>query len=293
MPHRLRGVFALLLVTLVWGTTFPAMKDLSAHLAPVWIVLVRFVLGGLLLSPFLRRAAATEYRGGAMLGVMLFAAYMFQVEALTLTSANRNAFITGLSVLLVPLLGVVAGRTPESRIVIGITLALGGLFALCWDGGAWSTGDTLALIGALCFAMYVKQVEVRTRQAADLMALTAVQVLTVAGCAALWIMLLPQPAIEVGVVQAAIRNNSVNLIYLGVIATAAIISLQTWGQRHASANEAAVIYALEPACAAVAAYFWLAETMTWRGIAGGLLLIAGIIASQWNPAEEMEPALSD
>jgi drug/metabolite transporter (DMT)-like permease len=54
-----------------------------------------------------------------------------------------------------------------------------------------------------------------------------------------------------------------------------------------------VIYALEPACAAVAAYFWLAETMTWRGIAGGLLLIAGIIASQWNPAEEMEPALSD
>ena len=88
MPHRLRGVFALLLVTLVWGTTFPAMKDLSAHLAPVWIVLVRFVLGGLLLSPFLRRAAATEYRGGAMLGVMLFAAYMFQVEALTLTSAS-------------------------------------------------------------------------------------------------------------------------------------------------------------------------------------------------------------
>ncbi|MFD2270714.1 EamA family transporter [Undibacterium arcticum] len=170
----------MLLVTLVWGTTFPAMKDLSAHLAPVWIVLVRFVLGGLLLSPFLLRAAGAEYRGGAMLGGMLFAAYMFQVEGLALTSANRNAFITGLNVLVVPLLGVVAGRAPERRIVIGIALALCGLFALCWDGGAWSFGDTLALIGALCFALYIKLVELRTRQATDLMALTAVQVLTVA-----------------------------------------------------------------------------------------------------------------
>ena len=85
-------------------------------------------------------------------------------------------------------------------------------------------------------------------------------------------------------VEGRIRGNFYNLLYLGVFATAAIISLQTWGQRHASANEAAIVYAFEPACAAIAAYFWLAETMTVRSVVGGLLLIAGMIVSQWRPA---------
>jgi len=77
-------------------------------------------------------------------------------------------------------------------------------------------------------------------------------------------------------------DHFVNFLYLAVIATASIIALQTWGQRHTSANEAAVIYAFEPACAAIAAYFWLGETMALRGIFGALLLIAGMIVSQWT-----------
>lgn len=288
IPHRLRGILVLLLVTCVWGTTFPAMKDLSADLSAVWIALLRFSLAGLLLAPFLRHARRADLLGGALLGVTLFVSFMLQTEGLALTSSNRNAFITGLNVLVVPLLGVLAGKLPPRHIVLAIVLALAGLTALCWDGGAWSYGDTLALGGAICYGIYVKQMELVTRRSNHLMALTAMQLITVGVCAALWLTLweMPRHPIDWLQWQQALRQHYPNLLYLGIVATAIIISLQVWGQRHTSANEAAVTYAFEPACAAIAAYFWIGETLGWRGVAGGILLITGIIASQWKSSDE-------
>jgi drug/metabolite transporter (DMT)-like permease len=225
-----------------------------------------------------------------LLGATLFICCMFQFEGLALTSSNRNAFITGLNVLVVPLLGLLAGRAPERRIVIAIALAVTGLFAMCWDGAAWGKGDTLALCGAFFFGLYVKLLEGITRKASDLLALTAVQIIAVALCAGLWLLVweAPRSPIDWDAILAAGRVHPGNLLYLGVIATAGIISLQTWGQRHSSANEAAVIYALEPACAAVAAYYWLAESMTLRGVVGAVLLLFGMIVSQWNPGNKVE-----
>lgn len=292
MPVHFRGILALLIVTVVWGTTFPAMKDLSSHFSAVWIAFLRFALAGLLLAPFLRRAKRADYAAGAALGGVLFAAFMFQVEALALMSANRNAFITGLNVLIVPLLGMMTGRMPENRILVAVGLAIAGLFAMCWDGGAWSAGDTLALGGAVCFGIYVKLMETLTRKANDMMALTAVQIITVAVCAGLWIWQGSPQTVDWSEVESGVRGNFYNLLYLGVFCTAAIIALQTWGQRHSSANEAAIVYAFEPACAAIAAYFWLAETMTMRSVIGGLLLISGMIVSQWTPRMRTAGALN-
>lgn len=188
MTHPLRGILALLVVTLVWGTTFPAMKDLTATLSPAWIVFTRFALAALLLAPFLVRAARADLVSGALLGLLLFFCYVFQVEGLALTSSNRNAFICGLNVLIVPLLGILGGKPPERRIAVALVLAVAGLAALCWDGGAWRLGDTLALGAALCFGLYIKLMEVRTRAAERLMSVTATQILTVALCSAGWLL---------------------------------------------------------------------------------------------------------
>lgn len=294
MAMHLRGVLALLIVTMVWGTTFPAMKQLTAWFPPVWIVLFRFVLAGLVLSPFLLRARWQEWKVGLLLGLFLFTSFMFQLEGLALISANRNAFITGLNVLIVPLLGVLMGKLPERRIVLAVMLAVAGLAALCWDGGAWSRGDTLTLLSALCFGLYVKLMEVGTRQVQNLIALTATQILTVALCAGLWLWLfeVPRTPIDVSVdaqnygayIWQGMRLHGWNLAYLGLFATAGIIALQTWGQGHTSANEAAIIYAFEPGCAAIAAYFWVGEVMTPMALLGALLLIVGMIVSQWQHA---------
>lgn len=134
LPNHLRGIAALLLVTLVWGTTFPAMKDMTDYLSTNWIVVTRFAMASLILSPFLFRAKWADCRYGLLSGILLFFCYLFQVEGLALTSSNRNAFVCGLNVLVPPLLGVFLGKLPERRIVVALALALLGLFALCWDG---------------------------------------------------------------------------------------------------------------------------------------------------------------
>jgi drug/metabolite transporter (DMT)-like permease len=301
MTQQLRGIAALILVVLVWGTTFPAMKDLTATFSPVWIILTRFALAVLILSPFLWRAHRDDLRSGVLLGLVLFFCYLFQVEGLALTSSNRNAFITGLNVLVVPLLGILGGRLPERRIVFALVLAVAGLAALCWDGGAWGTGDTLALLGAFCFGAYVKLMEIRTRTAQRLLSVTAAQIGTVALCALLWLLLREVPR-GVGVLEDAnnywryIGGNLAaywsNFAYLGVVCTAAIISLQVWGQSRTTANEAAVIYAFEPGAAAFFGYFWLGEAMTARGWLGAALLISGMIVSQWNAESRPAAALA-
>lgn len=307
MTHQLRGIAALLFVTLVWGTTFPAMKSLTSHFSAVWIIFVRFAIGSILLAPFLLRASRRDLKAGAVLGLILFASYGLQVEGLSLTSSNRNAFITGLHVLVVPLLGVAAGKRPEARIMVALVLAMAGLLALCGGfggaaGGHWARGDTLALLDALSIGFYVKLIEGYTRGADKLMALTAVQIATVALCGAFWLLLREVPRGEIDLSQdlanywfyigAGLRTHALEFVYLGVICTAAIISLQSWGQRHASANEAAVIYSFEPGAAAFFAYFWLAEAMTAQAWLGAGLLISGMMVSQWNttrPAAVLTP----
>ena len=296
-PH-LHGILALLLVTLVWGTTFPAMKDLTGHFSAVWIVLVRFALAAVILAPFLWRAKLDDLRSGAILGSLLFFCFVCQVEGLALTSSNRNAFICGLNVLVVPLLGVLAGKLPERRIVLALIMSIAGLAFLCWDGGAWGVGDSLALMAALFFGVYVKVMEVRTRRATRLLTVTAAQIFTVALCALIWLLAREMPgeaavrAAWLGDVVKGIGQHGWNFAYLGVVATAAIISLQTWGQSRTTANEAAVVYAFEPAAAAFFAYFWLGEAMTARGWLGGLLLISGMIVSQWNSERRPAAALA-
>jgi len=303
MPQHLRGIAALLIVTLVWGTTFPAMKNMTGYLSASWIVLCRFALAGLLLSPFMWRAKWNDVRWGIVAGAVLFLCYVFQIEGLALTSSNRNAFVTGLNVLVPPLLGVLMGARLERRIVLALVMALAGLFALCWEGSfTWGRGDTLALLCALFFGMYVKLMESTTRKVEKLMVLTASQIMTVAVCAGIWLLIreVPLGLAErsqdlpdyVSYISKGLRIYGLNLAYLGVVATAAIISLQTWGQSHSSANEAAVIYAFEPACAAIFAYFWLGETLAWNGLLGAALLIGGMIVSQWSterPAAALAP----
>lgn len=299
MTQHLRGILALVFVVLVWGTTFPAMKELTVCFSPVWIILIRFALATVLLAPFLWRGRWADVKLGATLGLLLFFCYLFQVEGLALTTSNRNAFICGLNVLVVPLLGLLGGRLPERRIVVALLLAIAGLVALCWDGGAWARGDSLALLAALTFGVYVKMMETYARRATRLMTLTAAQIATVGACAALWLMVRDFPGVSAAVsddwahIGQGLARYWINFLYLGVLCTAAIISLQAWAQARTSANEAAVIYAFEPGAAACFGFVWLGEVMTGRGWLGAALLISGMIVSQWNagprPAAVLAP----
>jgi drug/metabolite transporter (DMT)-like permease len=290
--ERSLGIAALLTVTLVWGTTFPAVKELTADFSSLWIVLLRFSLAALLLSPWLRRVSRSELAYGVSLGVPLFCSFLFQIEGLALSNANRNAFVYGLNALMVPLLGLATGQSLGRNVALGMLLAVSGVACLCWEDGAWGRGDNLALLGALAFALYIKLMERGTVTGNRLMPMTAVQIWTVAVCSAICLWWHEAFGLELGVnvataatweqIAAAVKKHAVNLAYLGALATAAIIALQTWGQRRTSANEAASIYALEPAAAAIFSAVWLGESLTGRACIGAVLLFVGMIVCQWQ-----------
>jgi len=106
--HRL-GLTALVLVTVVWGTTFPAMKAMSGDLHALEIIALRFAVAMVVLTPFLWRSRWQEWRWGLLMGGVMFVATALQVQGLSLTTSNRNAFLTGLNVLIVPMLAAVLG----------------------------------------------------------------------------------------------------------------------------------------------------------------------------------------
>jgi drug/metabolite transporter (DMT)-like permease len=289
---RSLGVVALITVTLVWGTTFAVTKELTAQFSALWIVVLRFSIAAVLLAPWLHGCSRADLVSGVLLGLPLYGSFVFQIDGLAGSTASRNAFVYGLNALMVPLLGLAARETVRRQVFVAILLALTGLMCLCWKAGPWTRGDNLALLGALSFAVYIRLMDKRVLPNASVMSLTAIQLVTVAVCAAFCLAWrsfscgpLACPAVagaDAHAMWLALRHHATGIAYLGGIATAAVIALQAWGQGRVSANEAASIYAFEPAAAAVFSCLWLGERLDARAWVGIGLLLLGIAVCQWS-----------
>lgn len=285
--HRY-GLAALLLVTLVWGTTFPAQKALSTDLTALEIILLRFVVSSLVMLPLLRGLSRPELRWGAAVGSVLFCAFYLQVAGLALTSSNRNAFVTGLNVLFVPMLAYLLGQRMARRVLLGAALAVLGLGGLFYEQAPWSWGDTLTLVSAFVYAIFVLLFEfsakAKTRPRPERLA--AVQSLTMLVLSALVLAFVGPKSWDALWLRA--QPHMATLLYLGVVAGAVIFWLQAWGQHRVRAVEAAIIYGLEPVFAAVAAVWWIDETLQGRALIGGLLIVVGVVISQIRPSPSSE-----
>ena len=202
---------SLLLVTLVWGGTFVMVKGATARF-PVWAFLaLRFGLAALVLLPFgWRRLRTLGWRGwgaGALIGLFLLAGYALQTLGLQSTTASKAGFITGLSVAIVPLLAAVVLRERlRYAAIVGVALAVMGLALLSLTGvERASRGDILVLFCALAFALHIVGIS-KWGGGRDPLALTIVQVLTVAVCSAIVSLVvdLPWPALQSDTFFAAI-----------------------------------------------------------------------------------------
>jgi drug/metabolite transporter (DMT)-like permease len=277
----------LVLVTVVWGTTFPITKEAVAELSPSTIIATRFWVAAVVMLPFLlgvwtkspetgqHRLNTSLLYDGALVGAVLFVSYITQVIGLTTVSSNRAAFITGLNVVLVPLLGPLLGKIIPRPAWIAASIAVLGIAVLSFEGGSIGSGDAWVLGCTISYALYILLLDRVTHRHAPL-ALTAVQVLVVALLGSVWVLF------EVAGVQwASLWQAMPQLVYLGVAATALATFLQAFGQRFVSATNTAVIYALEPVFAAMFAYLWLAETLGWRGFLGAGLILVAMVYSQW------------
>lgn len=287
--HRERlGLWALLLVTAVWGTTFPAMKLLSAQLDAVQIIWLRFSIALLVLGPLWWGMRRPERRWGALLGLLLFIAFWLQIEGLGRTSSNRNAFVTGLNVLVVPLLAVlVLGRRYGWRLWAACGMALVGMVVMFHADAPWNLGDTLTLASTLFYAIYILVLEesARRTQAQPLRATRMAAAQAAVMCAASLALLLARPGgMEWTHKLSALGTPAwTALLYLGLLASVVVVTLQAWGQQRVDAMRSAIVFGLEPVFAALTAWALLGERMGPTAIAGAALVIAALVLSQLQP----------
>ena len=279
------GLAALLTVTVVWGTTFPAMKQLTADLSALQIIWLRFGLAAIVLLPLWLGMRRAELRWGLGLGVLNFIAFWLQIEGLHHTTSNRNAFVTGLNVLIVPLIAwLLLRRRTGWNIWAACALAVTGMCLMFFEDAPWNWGDTLTLCSAVVYAFYILAMEAAApRMAAALAA-------SMWACTTLMLLIQPQGMAQRYAQASALSSSGwVAMVYLGLIASAMVVVFQAWGQQHVDAMRSAIVFGLEPVFAALTAWWLIDERMGLLALCGAALMVKALMLSQWAPAPAAAP----
>lgn len=270
---HVQGVILLVAITLIAGSTFPLIKATVDSLTPATLIATRFAVAAVIFAPALRGLNAKLLRDGILLGLLLFTTLATEVVALETIDANRGGFISSLSVVLVPLLGLLLGQKLRVWTFVGAALALTGIGVMTWEGGSIGMGDFVMFCQPLAYAIYILLLEFATQHHPPL-SLTAVQLLVIAMLGAIW----GVPEL-VGQLEAIGQNYGV-ILYLAVVATVASTWLQAIAQRWVKAHETALIYTLEPVSSAFFSFWLLGENFGVRGLLGAGLVLAAIVLSQ-------------
>ena len=250
---------------------------------------VRFALGSIVLVPLILRnrnhrnlnekASTRDDRnvvifGGALLGITLFAAASLQQVGLVYTTAGNAGFITGLYVVIVPILGLFWRQRPDGGTWIGAFLAAIGLYLLSiTDKFTISFGDLLVLFGAFLWAGHVLIIGWLSPKI-DSLKLACTQFTACSVLSLLTALLVETIAIQ-SIFQAAIP-----ILYGGVLSVGVAYTLQVVAQKQAHPAHAAILLSLEAVFAAFGGWLILDETMTFRGIIGCALMLAGMLFTQ-------------
>lgn len=294
--RRYLVVAALVGVAAIWGGTFVMVKGAVSRYPLFAFLALRFaiaVVAFVIVFPSSMRLLGRKTAGAGLLaGAFLTAGYVFQTWGLQGTSASKAAFITGMFVVITPVLQAVLLRRPPHRwTVFGVVLSVVGLWFLSGgDAGGWTVGDTRVLICAVAYSAHMIVLgSVGAKH--DVRPLTLVQLATVVVvCAAISLATEPVSAPpDAGVWMA--------LLVTGVLASAVAFAVQTYAQRFISPTRTALILITEPVFGGL--FGWLAgERLGIGGLAGSALILAGMVIAELFGAKAragesvvLEPAL--
>ncbi|MDF2681417.1 MAG: hypothetical protein K0R47_2607 [Brevibacillus sp.] len=279
----------LLLVTLVWGTTFVIMKQAIDTIPPLAFNAFRYLIAALFLLLLillfyrrqLRLLTGQLVRSGMFLGFWLFVGSAFQMAGLQFTTSGKTAFITGLSGVIVPLFSFVFWKHKLRKTAIaGVILAMAGLFLLTVNGPtAVNQGDLLVFVCALSIAFHIIYTGKYASEYPTIL-LTFVQLFTVAVFSFLGTVLLEDWQTAADPNHLLVPVVFWSLLLTGIPATALAFLAQTACQRFTTAARVALIFVMEPVFAAIFAYFFASETLTGRGLFGCLFIFLGMILAE-------------
>jgi drug/metabolite transporter (DMT)-like permease len=281
--RRWQADLALVGVTLIWGSTFVIVKQSLVSVGPLVFVTARFWVAALvLLAVYLARRPSADrqaWRDGGLTGLFLTAGFITQTIGLQTTEAGKAAFITGLSVVLVPVIvALLFGARPSRPALVGVVMAAVGLGLLTLDRRLRpATGDLWVLACAFAFALHILSTGHFTLRH-DVLSFTLAQLLTVAlltsGAALVF---------ERGGLSLLLRVWPA-VLYMGLGATALVFGVQTWAQRHTTSTHTALVFSLEPVFAAIFAALFAGEVLTLREGLGGGLVLGGMLAAELGEA---------
>ena len=291
--ERLKADGVLIAMTAVWGLSFVVVKDALELADPFSWLALRFLVGAVALTFVARRLGGPVNLGAGLgLGVMLWLGFALQTTGLRYSTPSRSAFITGLFVVLTPLTStVILRRLPRPASLLGVALAFAGTYWLTGvepgSGGPPSSatikGDLLTLGCALAYALHLSLTEKYAVGSAPA-SLVAVQLWVTCGLSALAIPFsTPHLQPSAGLLVA--------LLFTGLVASALGVTAQTWAQARTTAVRAALVIASEPLFATAYSVAGGRERLGAREIAGGALILAGVLVAEVGGLLWRRPAL--
>jgi drug/metabolite transporter (DMT)-like permease len=274
----MKPLLVLIAVTAVWGVTFVQVKDAVA-LYPLFAFLaLRFAIASLTLAPpgarRLRSLGGEGLAAGVFAGALLGGGYALQTAGLERTSVSSTGFITGMYVVLTPLLALAIFRAQVGASAwIGVVLATVGLALLAGIHGGSVLGDLLVLAGSAVYSLQIVLLE-RYAPRYDAIAFTLVEMLTsFAGLLAIALALGQLHVPHGWTVWGA-------LVVTGVLASALAFLAQTWAQRRATATQTALAFSLEPVWAAFFGFTLAGDRLGPVGWLGCAVIMAGILVAE-------------
>jgi drug/metabolite transporter (DMT)-like permease len=267
-------------VTAVWGSTFFLIKDVLLVLPVVDFLAVRFAIAAVVMvAVFWRQLRALDslaWRRGCVLGLLYGTAQLLQTWGLATTDASVSGFITGMYVVLTPVLGaaLLRHRTPGTT-WLAVALATSGLAVLSLRGLSVGTGEVVTLIAAAVYALHIVGLGTWSTQR-EALGLSTVQMIVIAAvCLA--------AALPGGVVMPPDGAAWASVLYMALAAGAGALVVQTWAQAHLTATRAAIVMTTEPVFAALFAVAFGGETLGIRVLLGGSLVLAAMYLVEVAP----------
>jgi drug/metabolite transporter (DMT)-like permease len=287
---RFKAEMTLLGVVIIWGYTFPVIKNVLEAIPPFTFLTYRFFLAFsvifLIFQKKLKRITLQTVSKGFLLGIFLFIGYFGQTVGTQFTTATKTAFITGISVVLVPLFSFFWVREKlRLNSLLGVLLATVGLFLMNSNGELYllNKGDALIFLCAVGFALYIVAVHVYTKEY-DYVQLVFIQLVTVFLMSFLMSLLFEREALHFSYNLPVLWA----IVVTGIFATAFALYLQNRFQQYSSPTKIAIIFSTEPVFGALFSHLILGETIGVFGVIGGIAIFIGMLIAQLEKDEKRE-----
>lgn len=306
--HKLRNTFFLFLTAMIWGAAFVAQSVSMDYIGPFTFICLRSVIGGLFLIPVIivldgiRKKSQNEsadvvnsenilhieteekqrlswknkqlIEGGIVCGIFLFFANCFQQTGIQYTTVGKAGFITTFYIIIVPLIGLFFKKYCGILTLIGVVIALAGLYFLCITQKLTiQRGDALILCCSVLYAGQILAID-HYNPFVDGVKMSCIQFLTGGILGAVFMLLFENPSI------AMILSAAGPILYTGIMSTGVGYTLQIVGQKGLNPTVAALILSLESVFSALSGYAFLHQVLTTRELIGCVLMFIAIVLAQ-------------